>query len=313
MHTKTAERIIRGELSDKTLYNKLAKVASNDVATMLRKLEQVEDGHVRFWANHFDLPIPMLGASVKLKHGLLVLFARLFGDTGIHLVLEATESVGIRGYLKLWDQVDDPKLRKALRTILEDEFGHEDDILMSTATKRLNPDRIRDIFLGFNDGSVEILGAVAGFAATFSNTSSIFIAGFTVAIAGCLSMSAGAYAAVDSEKEASDLERRKEEFMNNEPLEEGHESPFASAVTVGVAYFIGAAVPILPYALGAEVLWYSVVASGALILLVSAFVAMISGISIKKRILLNVAIITVTVGITYGIGTVVQQLFDVSV
>lgn len=313
MHTSTAKRIIRGELSDLTLYKKLERHASKDVRSMLRQLAKVEDGHVKFWAHHFNLPIPHLGLVTKLKHSILVLFARLFGDAGVHLILEATESFGIRGYLHLWDKSHDPEFRKALRTVLEDEFGHEDEILMSTATKRLNPYRIRDIFLGFNDGSVEILGAVAGFAATFSNTNSIFIAGLTVAIAGCLSMSAGAFAAVDSEKEASDLERRKKEFLSGEDDEPGNESPLASAATVGIAYFIGAAVPILPYVLGAEVLWYSVIASGALILLVSAFVAMISGISIKRRILLNAVIISVTVGITYGIGTAVQQLFYISI
>jgi len=72
-------------------------------------------------------------------------------------------------------------LGAAVRSILEDEFTHEDAVVLGGAERRLNPERVRNIFLGPNDGLVEILGAVSGFFAAFGNSAAVLVAGVTVA------------------------------------------------------------------------------------------------------------------------------------
>src|SRR4030095_15962330 len=104
-----------------------------------------------------------------------------------------------RKYLRVWERYrDDERLRLALRDVLEDEFKHEDATVGAEADRRINPDRIRNIFLGLNDGLVEIVGAVSGFFAAFGDPVTVLMAGLTVGVAGALSMAAGAYVATSS-------------------------------------------------------------------------------------------------------------------
>ena len=67
--------------------------------------------------------------------------------------------------------------------------------------------------MGLNDGLVEILGAVSGFFAAFSNPVSVLIAGLTVAVAGSFSMAAGVYVATGSRNEVAGIEEKKREFL----------------------------------------------------------------------------------------------------
>src|SRR5439155_1226062 len=82
--------------------------------------------------------------------------------------------------------------------ILMDEFKHEDTVVTSLTERKINPERIRNIFLGMNDGLVEILGAVSGFFAAFGDAATVLIAASTTAVAGSLSMGAGIYVAITS-------------------------------------------------------------------------------------------------------------------
>jgi VIT1/CCC1 family predicted Fe2+/Mn2+ transporter len=44
-----------------------------------------------------------------------------------------------------------------------DEFKHEDVLVTALTERKINAEKIRNIFLGLNEGLVEILGAVSGF------------------------------------------------------------------------------------------------------------------------------------------------------
>ena len=68
-------------------------------------------------------------------------------------------------------------------------------------------------FLGLNDGLVEILGAVSGFFGAFGEATMVLIAASTTAVAGALSMAAGAFLALNSEKEVKTTEIAKKIFL----------------------------------------------------------------------------------------------------
>ena len=82
---------------------------------------------------------------------------------------------------------------------------------------------------------------------------------------------------------------------------------------VGVSYVIGAVVPILPVLCGARTLLPSLVVAGGVIVIVSAILAFLSGMNVKRRILLNLAIMAAAVAISYLIGLVAQSVWGVSV
>ena len=165
-----------------------------------------------------------------------------------------------------------------------------------------------------NDGLVEILGAVSGFFATFGKPLTVLLAGLTVAVAGALSMAAGAYVATSSEAEVRDTETARRRFLGEEAGEAGSDqSPLGSAMLVGASYFAGALVPVLPVLFGAHTAVPSLIAGGSVIVLVSMLLAFLSGMNVRRRIGTNLVIITAAVAITYVIGLATKALFGVSV
>jgi predicted membrane protein (TIGR00267 family) len=274
----------------------------------------VETRHVAFWQEFFGLKhLTSLDPARRLK--LMTLFGtcRLFGAPAIHIVLEAIEVHGIRKYLRVWNLYKDGPLGAAVHGILEDEFKHEDLVVSGEAERHINPDKVRNLFLGLNDGLVEILGAVSGFFAAFRSSTAVLAAGFTVAVAGAMSMAAGAYIGAGSEAEVRATETERRRFLGETVPSEAAESPLASALVVGIGYFAGAVVPVLPVLFGATGLLPTIVTAGAMIVAVSAIVAFISGMAVQRRIVLNLIITAIAVVVTYGIGLLAKALWGIAI
>jgi vacuolar iron transporter family protein len=311
---KLGRRLILDELFDLSLYTSLRAVARDDVARTLDALIPVEKRHFAFWQGFFGLEVHRLDWGRRVKLALIVTLCRLFGSPAIHLVLEAIEIHGIRKYLSVWERYRDGPMEAALREVLEDEFKHEDATVAGQAERRINPERIRNIFLGLNDGLVEIVGAVSGFFAAFGNAVTVLMAGLTVAVAGALSMAAGAYVATSSEAEVRATETARRRFLGERSSDDGPgESAVAAAGLVGLSYLAGALVPVLPVLFGARTAWPSMLSAGTLIVVVSMLLAFLSGMNVTRRILTNLVIIAAAVGVTYVIGVVTKALFGISV
>src|SRR5690349_18818513 len=189
---KLAEQLILDEIFDLALYKELRKISEEPLRGLLDDLIQVETTHVTFWQNFFNSPLTALDLRRRIKLRLTLVACRVFGAPAIHMVLEAIEVYGVRKYLSIWKSYRDQPLGAAVKGILIDEFKHEDIIVSQLTERRINPEQIRNIFLGLNDGLVEILGAVSGFFAAFGDAGTVLIAGATTAVAGSLSMTAGA-------------------------------------------------------------------------------------------------------------------------
>lgn len=309
-----ARTLVLDELFDLSLYQALRDISNPETQRVLDELIQIEARHLAFWQEFFNSPLSRLDPGRRLKLLTIVWICRIFGSTAVHLALEAIEVHGVRKYLSLWKSYRGHPLGAALQNVLEDELKHEDRVVMQLTERKINPEKIRNIFLGLNDGLVEILGAVSGFFGAFGESLTVLIAASTTAVAGSLSMAAGAYAAMNSEKELKAIDAAKKEFLGDMAgVTEMEEQPLASAVVVGISYFLGAMVPVLPLLFGATNPVSSVIAAGSTIVLVSAFLAFLSGMEIKRRILMNLAIITLAVSVTYLIGLLAKQLWGISV
>jgi len=311
---KLARRLVLDELFDLSLYTALRDVARGDLFRTLDELIPVETRHVKFWQGFFGLELAGLDAGRRLKLALIVCACRLFGAPAIHLVLEAIEVHGVRKYLTVWRRYADGPLGGAVREVLEDEFKHEDAVVTGEAARRINPQRVRDIFLGLNDGLVEILGAVSGFFGAFGDAVTVLIAGSTVAVAGALSMTAGAYIAASSEEEVRRVEAARQQFLDASAS--GAEAPgtaLASAAAVGASYFAGALVPVLPVLVGGTTVVPSILTAGCVVIVVSTVLAFLSGMDVGRRILTNLVILGAAVVVTYTIGLLTKTLWGVTV
>ena len=315
LHDPTlAQTLVLDELFDLSLYKALRQVTEPDVHHTLDELITVETAHLAFWQKFFDLRLNELDFGRRIKLSIMIFVCKLFGSTAVHLVLEAIEVHGVRKYLAIWQEYQGQPLAEALRGILMDEFKHEDVLVTALTERKINAEKIRNIFLGLNDGLVEILGAVSGFFGAFGSATMVLIAASTTAVAGALSMAAGAFLALNSEKEVKTTEIAKKVFLGEEsqvaPMEE---SPIGSALVVGAAYITGALVPVLPVLIGAKDALFSVITAGLMVIVVSTILSFLSGMDITRRILLNLAIITVAVSVSYAIGVLAKSIWGISV
>src|SRR5437867_4215375 len=291
-----ARTLILDELFDLSLYKALRDITDRDSQKVLDELILVETKHLAFWQRFFDSKLTTLDLGRRLKLWFFILVCRVFGSIAVHLALEAIEVYGVRKYLSLWKLYQDGPLGEALKGILLDEFKHEDVLVTQLTERKINPEKIRHIFLGLNDGLVEILGAVSGFFGAFGDAATVLIAASTTAVAGSLSMAAGAYVALSSEQEVQQTVVAKKRFLGEAHAGmEMMEQPLGSALVVGVAYFAGALVPVLPVLFGAKDALVSLVTAGSMIIVVSLLLAFLSGMKIQRRITMNLVIIAAAV------------------
>jgi VIT1/CCC1 family predicted Fe2+/Mn2+ transporter len=311
---RLARQLVLDEIFDLALYQGLRKVAGGGLRDMLDELIRVETGHVAFWQQFFGLEdLTALDLGRRLKLAALTFVCRLFGAGAVHVVLEAIEVHGVRKYLRVWKRYEGDRLGGAVREILEDEFKHEDMLVTGEAERRISPEKVRNVFLGLNDGLVEILGAVSGFFAAFGNAMAVLAAGFTVAVAGALSMAAGAYIAAGSEAEVQAVEDERRRFLGETVASGSSDSPLAAAFVVGIGYIAGALVPVLPVLFGARSVLPTVVAGGLVIVVVSMLVAFLSGMDVRRRMVLNLTITGIAVVVTYAIGLAAKGVLGIGV
>ena len=149
----------------------------------------------------------------------------------------------------------------------------------------------------------------------FADVASVLVASCTVAVAGALSMAAGAFAAAHSEREVRRVERGKRAFLGEAAAEAPavETSAAAAAVLVGVSYLVGAFVPVVPVLLGATALWASLVVGVVAAVVVSATLAFLSGMAVRRRIGINLALLAAAVVVTYAIGLLTTRLWGITV
>ncbi|CAH1762329.1 14187_t:CDS:2 [Entrophospora sp. SA101] len=106
-----------------------------------------------------------------------------------------------------------------------------------------SPEVVRDIILGLSDGLTVPFALAAGLSATMSSKT-VLIAGLAELISGAISMGLGGYLATKSESDHYDTERIREECKE---LYTRRDTRDYCALTIGIAYFIGGLIPLIPY------------------------------------------------------------------
>ena len=103
---------------------------------------------------------------------------------------------------------------------------------------------IREIIFGVEDGAIGNLGVVIGMAQALAPNTLILLAGVATMLAQAISMFAGNYLSIKSEKEYFEVKRKGREYGK---AYSKHKDPVASSLIMGLAVIVGAAIPLLVF------------------------------------------------------------------
>jgi len=270
------------------------------------ELAETEETHASIWEKEMEklgLKIPQF--RLTLRGRILLFFASILGYRSLIPILENGEDNAVLGYTQGYRESDDEKLKESLKEIIPDERRHSLQMqeYSGIITKEPKKERwhrggesIGDIIFGVNDGLLSTFSLVMGVSGAVTNNSYILLSGLAGAIAGAISMAAGAYISTKSTLEVYHKHLKTEKMeMEMFPEEEKRElvahyltkgipetqanilaehlfkdkktalesmtkeelgfavnilpNPYKAALSEGIAFVCGAALPILPYLL----------------------------------------------------------------
>lgn len=206
------------------LYRQLVE-AEKDPARrdLYQRLAKVEDKHVSQWqqllrdAGESDTQTPPPSARARL----IAWMARRFGPRWLAPSLLAEEAREVKGYLKLANEMDEPKGRAMARSIAR-ESAHHTAALSEMLGRSGEPWHavgssgvIRSIVYGFNDGLTANFGLVAGVLGASVEPHTLLVTGVAGTVADALSMGASGYLAAKSQAEVylHEIEMEREEIQ----------------------------------------------------------------------------------------------------
>ncbi len=281
-HSKATRRMMDGEKNPA-------------IKRALREISILEGRHAALWEKVLGRKS---GAedkrAVNSEISKIMLMQKLLGTA---LAIKIVERIEFNIYSDLYAHGNDAGLsvneKKSIGRIERDDL----ESMGPLETKIVQYDKIlsniKDVILGMNDGLVEVLAAVVGFAAALQQPELVILGGIIVAVSGTISMTVGAYLSTDSEKSIK---------ARNGSLS----TPKASAVYMGMFYIFGSIFPILPFALGAygaEGIVLSVVLTCIALSVSSAIISVLSDTGITRRIVKTLILSIAAASVTIVLGT----------
>ena len=170
---------------------------------------------------------------------------------------------------------------------------------------------LRAAVLGANDGIVSIAGLVVGVAGATSDKSIILTAGVAGILAGAISMAAGEYVSVSTQRDI-EKEHHKNHSVEQETVEDVvFTNPWHAAVASASSFLVGSLIPFIAVMLplGSATIPVTFVAVIAALVLTGYLSAKFGGTNKRRAILRVVMGGTLAMLVTYIIGA----LFGVSI
>jgi len=199
MQSNGYERLIKKAM-DETTRQLLVEISANelsDAESWSQKIEQLADGGRKYGRVSF------LNQKVGLMMG--VLGTRGFFEWAIIAEDETVEDFAIQAA-----NIGDLTTSEEWTRIASDERLHiermKKEVLGMEGWEMGGGGGVRDVIFGANDGLVSILALIAGVYGAITESHPILIAGIAGAVAGAISMGAGAYLSAKSEKEVTEKE-----------------------------------------------------------------------------------------------------------
>ncbi|MBG6085270.1 VIT1/CCC1 transporter family protein [Zhihengliuella flava] len=183
-------RYLADERAEGAVYRTLAQKRSGEERLILLGLAEAEERHEAHWRNLLG-PHAESGTRPSLRRTLLRFMARHFGSVFVLALAQRAE--GNSPYITDQD---------ATRQMAADEQVHEEVVrALATAGRKRLSGNFRAAVFGANDGLVSNLALVMGIGATGVSTQVVLFSGIAGLLAGALSMAAGEFVSVRSQRE----------------------------------------------------------------------------------------------------------------
>lgn len=193
---KRWRRYLAEEISEASVYSQLARRAEGKDAEILQAVADAELRHQQHWRDllgeHAN-PEPRPAASARL----LQFLAKHFGTVFVLALAQHAESRS--------PYADDPHATDAMAA---DEAIHEEILrALSTSGREKLSGNFRAAVFGANDGLVSNVALIMGVGATGVSSQVILVTGIAGLLAGALSMAAGEFVSVRSQREMLEASR----------------------------------------------------------------------------------------------------------
>ena len=276
------------EITEHHIYSMLADNCGDlKNKSVLQEIADQELQHYNFWKSITKKEAEPNQYKIK-KH---ILLKRIFGLSFSLRIMEMGEKEAKRFYAPLKNKY--PNIKK----IEQEEIEHEQKLISLLNDKRLN--YAGSIVLGLNDALVEFTGTLAGLTFAFYNNLMVGTTGLVMGIAASMSMAASGY-----------LSSREERDVNE------NINPITAAIYTGASYLLTVVILVIPYLLQDSPLVAITLMLILTILIIAGYTYYISVakvISFKKRFKEMAFISLGVAAISYGIGMLVKQVFDINV
>jgi VIT1/CCC1 family predicted Fe2+/Mn2+ transporter len=216
MQAKGYERLVK-KAKDERTKQLLAEISANelsDAESWSERIERLADGDKKSSRDVF------LNQRIRLMMG--ILGTRGFFEWSIIAEDDSVEDLTIQAA-----NIGDLAISEEWTRIASDERLHieriKKDVLGMEGWEMGGGGGVRDVIFGANDGLVSILALVAGVYGAITESHPILIAGIAGAVAGAISMGAGAYLSAKSEKEVTEKESERKGIRKRGTPEEERE------------------------------------------------------------------------------------------
>jgi len=205
----------------------VSKTQEQRTRQLLAELSDQEQQDVAHWSQAIaELQGSQPGPDRFLKQRVVlmmgILGVRGFFEWALIAEDEAVEELSIHA-----GNIADQPTAEGWTRIATDERLHvanmKQDVVGMEAWEMGGGGGVRDVIFGANDGLVSILALVAGVFGAVTDSQMVLIAGVAGAVAGTISMGAGAYVSSKSEQEVTQKEQKRKGWGRKQSPEEEQE------------------------------------------------------------------------------------------
>lgn len=276
----------RNEATEAEVYKRVAKFIKNEKnREIVVNIGRMEETHANTWKSYTKQEVQ----ANKLKVWIYTNVIRILGLTFGLKLMEKHERDSIINYDKLSAVI--PKAKD----IQKDEEEHEQQLLEMIDEKSLN--YLGSIVLGLNDALVELTGVLAGLTFGLQNGKMIAAIGIITGISAAFSMAGS-------------------EYLSTKTDNDGNIKPITASVYTGIAYILTVILLILPYLLFNNIyvaLAMCIATAIAIIAVFNYYTSVAKDHPFKSRFLEMAAISLSVAFISFIIGLIVKQVFDIDI
>nr|WP_260619931.1 VIT1/CCC1 transporter family protein [Corynebacterium anserum] len=184
---------LANERAEGAVYRELARKKTGEERDILLAIAEAEARHEKYWRKRLGEHVGM-PRQASLSTRIMAWMARHFGSVFVLAMMQTAETRN--DYVKDTD---------ATEQMIADEAIHAEVVrgLAARGRAKMSGD-FRAAIFGANDGLVSNLALVLGMVGTGVNAAVVLVTGLTGLLAGALSMAAGEYVSVSSQKELLD-------------------------------------------------------------------------------------------------------------